>query len=147
MSISTMLALHPDADGGVNEALALAARHAMFCTEMCTSCADACSAEAMDMRQCIRLCLDCADICQTASRLMVRQTGQNATILRAMLELCAHACEACAEECEKHDHEHCRLCAKMCHECAQDCRSALASLQYGWVAPPANNSQPELARR
>lgn len=128
MSISKMLALHPDADGGVNEALALAARHAMFCAEMCTSCADACSAEEMDMRQCIRLCLDCADICQAASRLAVRQTGQNAMILRAMLELCAHACEACAEECETHGHEHCRLCAEMCRECAQDCRTALAAL-------------------
>lgn len=130
MSISTMLALHPHADGAVNEALALAARHAMFCATTCTSCADACSAEVMDMRQCIRLCLDCADICQIASRLMVRQTGENMMILRAMLELCAHACEACAEECERHDHEHCRLCAGMCRDCAQDCRSALASVQY-----------------
>ena len=125
-----MLALHPDGDGAVNEALAFAARHAMFCATMCTSCADACSAEEMDMRQCIRLCLDCADICEAASRLMLRQTGQNAMIGRAMLELCAHACEACAEECEKHDHEHCRLCAEMCRDCAQDCRSALASVQY-----------------
>jgi uncharacterized membrane protein len=128
MSISKMMALHPGADGAVNEALALAARHAMFCASMCTSCADACSAERMDMRQCIRLCLDCADICQAASRLVLRQTGQNALILRAMLELCAHACEACAEECAKHAHEHCRLCADMCRECAQDCRTALAAI-------------------
>lgn len=128
MSIVRMAALHPDADNQVNEALAAAARHTMFCAAMCTSCADACSAEDMDMRQCIRVCLDCADICQAASRLMLRQTGRNAMILRAMLELCAHACEACAEECEKHAHEHCRLCAEMCRECAQDCRKALAGM-------------------
>lgn len=129
MSIAKMMTLHPDADGRVNEALATAARHAMLCAEMCTSCADACSAEEMDMRQCIRLCLDCADICQAGSRLTLRQTGQNVTIRRATLELCAHACEACAEECDRHAHEHCRLCAEMCRECALDCRKALASIQ------------------
>lgn len=129
MSIAKMMTLHPDADGRVNEALATAARHTMFCAEMCTSCGDACSAEEMDMRQCIRVCLDCADICQAGSRLAVRRTGQNTMMLRAMLELCAHACEACAEECDRHAHEHCRLCAEMCRECAQDCRRALASIQ------------------
>jgi hypothetical protein len=128
MSIAKIVALHPDADGQIDDALAAAARHTMFCAAMCTSCADACSAEEMDMRQCIRVCLDCADICQAASRLTLRQTGRNATILRATLELCAHACEACAEECEKHAHEHCRLCAEMCRECAQDCRRALAGM-------------------
>lgn len=128
MSISKMMALHPGVEGPINEAQALAARHAMFCALMCTSCADACSAETMDMRQCIRLCLDCADICQTTARLAVRQTGHNMKTLRATLELCAHVCEACAEECERHEHAHCRLCAEMCRECAQDCRGALASL-------------------
>jgi hypothetical protein len=128
MSIAKMVALHPDVDGRVNEALATAARHTMFCATMCISCADACSAEEMDMRQCIRLCLDCADICQAGARLMVRQTGQNTMMLRAMLELCAHACEACAEECAKHPHAHCGLCAEMCRECAQDCRTALANI-------------------
>ncbi|NIJ20219.1 hypothetical protein FHS95_001911 [Sphingomonas naasensis] len=128
MSIREMLSLHPERDGEVNDLLATAARHAMFCATMCTACADACLAEAMDMRQCVRACLDCADICQATTRLATRQTGDNARILRALLELCAHACEACAEECERHAHEHCRLCAKMCRECAQDCRSALGSM-------------------
>jgi hypothetical protein len=128
MSIANMMALHPGADGAVNEKLAAAARHAMFCAAMCTSCADACSAEEMAMRQCIRLCLDCADICQAASRLAVRQTGDNIRMLRAMLEVCTHACETCAEECEKHEHGHCRLCAEMCRECARDCRTALSAI-------------------
>lgn len=127
MSISMMMGLHPEADGRVEEAMATAARHAMFCATMCVSCVDACTAEDMDMRQCVRTCLDCADVCHAASRLAVRQTGRNVMIVRAMLELCAHACEACAEECERHAHAHCQLCAKMCRECAQDCRTALAS--------------------
>ena len=129
MSIHKMIALHPDVGGDPNEALATAARHAMFCAAMCTSCADACAAEEMDMRQCVRMCLDCADICDAAARLAVRRTGQNVVTLRAMLELCAHACERCAEECARHEHGHCQLCAEVCRECAEDCRKALPTVQ------------------
>ena len=64
MSLEKMISLHPEV-GAVNEDLVKAARHAML------SCADACLAEQMDMRQCIRVCLDCADVCAAASRLMV----------------------------------------------------------------------------
>ncbi|WP_062016123.1 four-helix bundle copper-binding protein [Aureimonas sp. AU4] len=128
MSIEKMISLHPDVRGDRDEALAKAARHAMLCSLFCTSCADACLAEAMDMRQCVRTCLDCADICASASHLAVRRTGQNVAILRAQLGLCIQACETCAQECGKHDHEHCRLCATMCRECAEDCRQALATI-------------------
>ncbi|WP_394345089.1 four-helix bundle copper-binding protein [Antarcticibacterium arcticum] len=27
----------------------------------------------------------------------------------------------CAEECAKHDHEHCKKCAQVCNECAEAC--------------------------
>jgi hypothetical protein len=128
MSISGMIALHPDVAGDPNEALSLAARHALFCAALCTSCADACAAEPMDMRQCIRSCLDCADICGAAAKLALRRTGENAEMVRMMLETCASACLLCAKECERHRHEHCRLCARMCRECAADCRSALPTL-------------------
>ena len=85
MSIHEMISRHPDVAGNPNEALAAAARHAMFCALMCTSCADACVAEEMDMAQCIRSCLDCADVCTATARLAVRRTGQNVEVLRAML--------------------------------------------------------------
>lgn len=127
MSIEKMMAVHPDA-GGANEAVARAVRHALFCAAICTSCADADSAEQMDMRQCVRSCLDCADICAATARVAVRQTGTNRAVTRAMLETCATACESCAEECERHDHDHCRRCAEMCRECARDCRAAIESL-------------------
>jgi hypothetical protein len=127
MSIEKIMAAHPDA-GAANQALALAVRHAMFCAAICTSCADADSAEAMDMRQCVRTCLDCADICAATASVAVRQTGSNRAVTRAMLETCVTACEACAEECARHDHAHCRLCAEMCRECARDCRAAIGSL-------------------
>lgn len=128
MSIHEMISRHPDVAGQLNEALATAARHAMFCALMCTSCADACVAEEMDMAQCVRSCLDCADVCTATSRLAVRRTGQNVEVLRAMLELCARVCDACAAECERHGHGHCELSARMCRECAADCRAALATV-------------------
>jgi Domain of Unknown Function (DUF326) len=128
MSLERMISLHPDAAGNVNEALATAARHAMLCSLFCTSCADACAAEQMDMRQCIRTCLDCADICDAAAHLAVRRTGQDVAMLRAMLETCIRACELCGEECDRHDHEHCKLCAQMCRECGEDCRKALPTV-------------------
>ena len=129
MSLEKMIALHPDVGGNVNEPLALAARHAMLCSLFCTSCADACLAEDMDMTQCIRTCLDCADICAATASVGVRRSGRNVEMLRAQIETCIRACALCAEECERHDHEHCRLCAQMCRGCADDCRSALPTVQ------------------
>jgi hypothetical protein len=129
MSIRRMIALHAGVAGDPNEELSVAARHAMFCAVLCTSCADACSAEEADMGQCIRSCLDCADICEAMGKVAVRRTGENVDVVRMMLETCASTCELCAEECERHEHEHCRLCALMCRECAADCRTALPSFQ------------------
>jgi hypothetical protein len=128
MSIRKMIASHPSVNGHINEPLAEAAKHAMYCAVICTSCADACSAEEMDMRQCIRVCMDTADACEAASRMAVRRTGDNDAALRAMLRAVIDICAICADECDKHDHEHCKRCAQMCRECVQDCRSALATL-------------------
>lgn len=127
MSISKMIASHPDVGGKPNEALAKAVRHAMFCSAICTSCADACLAEkhVEQMRQCIRLCLDCADVCDATRKLATRRTGSNEILLEEMLQLCITACDLCAEECARHDHDHCKRCAEMCEECARDCRAAL----------------------
>jgi hypothetical protein len=124
MSIRKMIALHPDVQGHVNQPLGDAAHHLMYCARMCLSCADACAAEEMDMRECIRACLDCADVCEATGKLAVRRTGSNEQVLREMLEQCARVCDVCAAECERHDHEHCKLCAQMCRECAEDCRNA-----------------------
>lgn len=129
MSLSKMVGLHPDVNGAVNELLVTAARHSMLCSLFCTSCADACVAEEMEMRSCIRSCLDCADICAATARLAVRRSSQDIAILRAQLQTCIAACDACATECERHDHEHCKLCATMCRECGDDCRQALPTVQ------------------
>ena len=39
------------------------------------------------------------------------------------------SCELCADECSKHDMEHCKLCETMCRECADDCRTAVESVR------------------
>ncbi|MBX7540062.1 four-helix bundle copper-binding protein [Qipengyuania sphaerica] len=124
MSLQKMIDAHPQVQDETEE-LILAARHAMLCSLFCTSCADACVAEDMDMAQCIRNCLDCADVCAATARLATRRTAQNIEVLRAQLETCIKACETCAAECEGHDNPHCQLCATMCRECADDCRKAL----------------------
>ena len=128
MSIRKMISLHPQVQGHVNQPLGDAVHHAMYCAKMCRSCADADLAEDMDMTECIRLCLDCADVCDATANLGLRRSGSNEAVLREMLEFCARVCDACAAECERHEHEHCRLCAQMCRECAEDCRKAAASI-------------------
>ena len=148
MSIKEMIREHPDVAGDGNESLLEAVKHAMYCAAICNSCADACSAEEMDMRRCIRLCLDCADVCTAAYRVATRRTDENGgwapgplfdlyasrrtdenrQLIRSMLAVCIEACETCAEECARHEHAHCRRCAQMCRECADDCRQALADL-------------------
>ncbi len=124
MSLQKMIEAHPQVQDETGE-LILAARHAMLCSLFCTSCADACVAEDMDMAQCIRNCLDCADVCAATARLASRRTAQNIDVLRAQIETCIKACETCAAECGGHDNPHCQLCATMCRECADDCRKAL----------------------
>lgn len=128
MSIEKMIAEHPQVGSDYNAALGLAVKHAMFCAPICNSCADACSAEDMDMRRCIRLCMDCADVCTATYRVASRRTDENRQLIRSMLAVCIEACEICADECEKHDNAHCRRCATMCRECARDCRTALEEL-------------------
>lgn len=128
MSIEKMIAEHPQVTDDYNPSLGLAVRHAMYCSAICNSCADACLAEDMDMNQCIRTCLDCADICQTTSRIAMRRTGSNRDLIRAQLAVCIEACEICETECSRHDNPHCRRCAQMCRECADDCRRARQDL-------------------
>jgi hypothetical protein len=130
MSIEKMISEHPDVSGHLNEPLAQAVRHAMYCAAICNSCADACLAEreVEERRDCIRHCMDCADICAATYRVATRRTGSNEAILRATLELCAAACDACEKMCSHHDDAHCRRCAQMCRECAEDCRKAAQNL-------------------
>ena len=111
MSIEQMLAEHPHVRPETdNVSLAYAVRQSMTCAAVCNSCADACVADPMDMRQCVRLCMDCADVCTATYRIASRRTGGDRQLIRSLLATCIEVCTRCADECEFHGeaHGHCR---------------------------------------
>ena len=89
------------------------------CALACEHCASSCLKEqhvAMMVR-CISLDRDCADICLQAARLLQR----NSEIAMQYLVLCEKICRLCAEECNKHQDDHCKKCAEACIQCADAC--------------------------
>lgn len=86
--------------------------------EVCEWCADACLGDE-EMEECARLCRDVVDLASLHARFMARGSQYSETLA----ELCAAACEACADECSNHDAAHCQACADVLPECAQSCRS------------------------
>ncbi|UVE16530.1 four-helix bundle copper-binding protein [Pseudomonas sp. LS44] len=91
------------------------------CTIACENCAASCLKEAnlSDMLDCIRLDRDCADMCRLSTSLMARDSA----LVDEICRLCAIACQACAEECGKHAHDHCRQCAETCQRCVVECEA------------------------
>lgn len=130
--IKSMFETHPGQPLLDATALAALAKSTGDCAEVCTVCADACLNEAqIDMlRRCIRLNLDCADVCTATSRLVLRLSQPERTVLRAQIEACRAACKACGDECQQHaeHHEHCRICAERCRRCEDDCAQILAMM-------------------
>ncbi|RQG93072.1 four-helix bundle copper-binding protein [Natrarchaeobius halalkaliphilus] len=85
--------------------------------QVCEWCADACADEE-GMARCIRLCRDVADVTTLHARWMARNSGYH----RELAAICADLCEECAEECERHDHDHCQACADVLPDCVETCR-------------------------
>jgi len=92
--------------------------------EACNNCYSAClEEEHIDMmRECIRLDRECADICAFA----VKAMQSNSPFVKEICQLCALICQACGDECAKHDHDHCQRCAEACYACAEACRQMAA---------------------
>jgi hypothetical protein len=90
------------------------------CAADCNHCATACLQEpdVKTMARCIALDIDCAAICQMASAAMSRNSEQ----AHAICALCAEICDACGDECERHQADHCKACAQSCRRCADECR-------------------------
>jgi hypothetical protein len=155
-TIEMMLRSHPrlDVQRAVDYAEALKALST--CSEVCTSCADACLGEPEhleQLRRCIRTTLDCADVCASTARILIRQTETPNELVHAQLHACTIACQVCADECDRHGemHDHCRLCADTCRYCQERCNFLLGELSSAGVAEggaePANpNESPALSR-
>lgn len=91
------------------------------CTYTCNVCFDACLKEddVKMMAECIRLDRECAEICALLAQAITR----NSPFVKELAGVCATICEACGEECKKHDHDHCQKCAEACFRCAEACRN------------------------
>ena len=94
------------------------------CIAACNHCTTACLAEenVQMLTNCIKLDIDCAAICTLTVSLLTRGSEHG----KHLMKECIEVCNACAEECEKHQHmEHCKRCAEACRSCAEEC-SAMA---------------------
>ena len=98
------------------------------CVQACEMCLDACLGEKdINMLvQCIRLDRDCAKICELTSSFV----ASNSPFTMQLLNLCEEICRRNAEECSKHDMEHCRKCANSCLECAESCKITSREKSY-----------------
>lgn len=91
------------------------------CAVQCENCATACLQEEdlKMMHACILLDRDCADICFLTAQLLARSSRHGEHLMKE----CAEVCEACAEECAKHEMDHCQVCAEACRKCAELCKN------------------------
>jgi hypothetical protein len=98
------------------------------CAAACEYCMDSCLSEddVKMMVNCIRTDRDCARICTMVAGLV----ASNSPLALRLLPECEHMCIVCAEECERHDMDHCRECAKVCRECAEVCHQ-YANVEVG----------------
>lgn len=94
------------------------------CINHCNYCADACLDEddVKMMVDCIRLDRVCAEVCSTLNQLLVT----NYSNVDDLVRYCIKACDECAEECGKHDAQHCKDCAEACRKCSEECKKFLA---------------------
>jgi hypothetical protein len=90
------------------------------CAAACDMCSTACLKEddVKMMARCIALDMDCAQICRLAAGFMAR----GSEFASALCQLCAQVCQACGDECGKHQVQHCQYCAAACRRCADECR-------------------------
>ncbi len=89
------------------------------CITHCNNCAQACLGEedVKMMSNCIRTDIACAEVCSTALKLVTFKSQ----FTESYLKVCAEICNACADECSKHKHQHCQDCAEACRKCARLC--------------------------
>lgn len=94
------------------------------CINHCNYCADACLDEenVKEMTTCIRTDRVCAEVCSALNQVLA--TGYSD--VNDLVKYCMKVCSACADECGKHDANHCQNCADACRKCADACKTFLA---------------------
>ncbi|MGV3540933.1 MAG: four-helix bundle copper-binding protein [Rufibacter sp.] len=94
------------------------------CIIACEHCASACLQEdhVQMMARCIATDRDCADICRLTAAFLARGSEHGKHLLKECIEIC----QKCADECAKHDHDHCQECAQACYRCVEACRTLAA---------------------
>jgi hypothetical protein len=72
----------------------------------------------------ITILLECAELCQTSARLMLIQS----TIHGDVCNVCATACERCADDCLRMGSGDAKMlnCAEVCNRCAKTCAGMAA---------------------
>ena len=78
----------------------------LACATACENCGASCLNEqdVTPMAHCIELDRDCAEACFFAAKLLIRDSKYSHDFLAFCEKICLH----CAEECGKHEHEHCK---------------------------------------
>ena len=74
------------------------------------------------MKDCIRTDRVCAEVCSTLNQVL----ATNYHDVQGLVDYCKKVCQACADECGKHEHKHCQDCAKACRECVEACEAYAA---------------------
>ncbi len=94
------------------------------CINHCNYCADACLDEddVKMMVDCIRTDRVCAEVCSTLSQVLATKYDD----VEGLVEYCKKICQACADECGKHEAQHCKDCAQACRDCVSACEAYLA---------------------
>lgn len=128
-----MLRSHPGYHGGVDDATLAACIDAVGeCATACTTCVDACLADAdpSRLRATIRADQDCADICATTATVLSRRTEPDVNVLRSLLEACRVACRRSVDTARAHSdrHDHCRVCTDACRRAEMACATLLRQL-------------------
>lgn len=94
------------------------------CAAACQHCSAEClNEDANMMADCIRIDMDCADICIITATFLARNSKHGKHLFSGCIEIC----KACATECEKHQHQHCKDCAAACRRCIAACEEYQAA--------------------
>lgn len=129
MSSREILGVHPLPERLSRQLLLRCAEECLECAGGCIACADVGLGENnLELIGVIRVALDCAEVCYATGLAAIRQSASDAGLIREMIEGCAAACLACAEESDHYaaGHQQCGRCADACRRCKTVCDEFLA---------------------